>query len=410
MPGFEETENEIRYRVKEPSAFQEDSFRRKELEGVSGVSIVIAKPKSSDKTEVQAYRFDKDTWTMEKAKEWIAEHKPQANKEELTSIIVCKTEEIDVDKPIHLIPIGYHKTEKGDFTLDDIPAIIAKFENSKNDMVIDYEHQTLHGNEAPAAGWIKRLFAKEDGLWGDVEWTEKARNYIKNKEYRYLSPVFAIDATRKVIKLINAGLTNQPAIDGMQPLVNKENLNIEEGQDMFNEKQSKELLQLLACKEDSTVETVFDAIKKLKEKAEVIANKAVTTALGVSETARESEIVGTIMAMKQGSDSATDMAARLAAMETAMKKRNAEEAIELAMKQGKITPAQKEWAESYATADLEGFKVFAAKAPVVVPIGNFVPTGKGNNGNAVDDSQLMINKMLGIDTELFKKHNVKEEG
>jgi phage I-like protein len=36
------------------------------------------------------------------------------------------------------------------------------------DMVIDYEHQTMMGIEAPAAGWIKELNARDDGLWARV--------------------------------------------------------------------------------------------------------------------------------------------------------------------------------------------------------------------------------------------------
>ena len=69
-------------------------------------------------------------------------------------------------------------------------------------MVVDYEHQTLSDREAPAAGWIKKIdglaIKAKDGLWAIAEWTEKARQYIQNKEYRYFSPVFWINPSREV--------------------------------------------------------------------------------------------------------------------------------------------------------------------------------------------------------------------
>ena len=73
MP-IEETENEIRARVRSPGDFQPDSFRRKALGG--GVSIVIGKLKTGDSMVTQAYRFDRGAgWTIEKARNWLSGHK-----------------------------------------------------------------------------------------------------------------------------------------------------------------------------------------------------------------------------------------------------------------------------------------------------------------------------------------------
>ena len=64
--------------------------------------------------------------------------------------------------------------------------LIAAFDARGNDMVIDYEHQTLKDIEAPAAGWIKAKrisWRGADGLWAEaVEWTSKARGFLENKE------------------------------------------------------------------------------------------------------------------------------------------------------------------------------------------------------------------------------------
>ena len=50
-----------------------------------------------------------------------------------------------------------------------------------------------------AAGWFKGLELRENGdeLWGEVEWTPKAAEAIRNKEYRFVSPSFVKDHTTR---------------------------------------------------------------------------------------------------------------------------------------------------------------------------------------------------------------------
>lgn len=57
---------------------------------------------------------------------------------------------------------------------------------------IDYEHQTLKDMQAPAAGWVKDITLKSDGIYGAVDWTERAAEYLKNREYKYISPVVTL--------------------------------------------------------------------------------------------------------------------------------------------------------------------------------------------------------------------------
>jgi hypothetical protein len=75
MP-WEETENEIRHRVRDPEDFQPDSFRTITLkEDKPRVFAIIGKLKGETTTTIQALRFPKeDGWTLEKAKEWVAKH------------------------------------------------------------------------------------------------------------------------------------------------------------------------------------------------------------------------------------------------------------------------------------------------------------------------------------------------
>ena len=97
---------------------------------------------------------------------------------------------------------------------------------SADELVIDYEHQTINaeknGRPAPAAGWFKRMVWREGaGLFAvDVRWTDKARAMIAAGEYRYISPVFPYDAVSgEVLKIVGLGLTNNPALPGLANLV-----------------------------------------------------------------------------------------------------------------------------------------------------------------------------------------------
>ncbi len=63
----------------------------------------------------------------------------------------------------------------------------------------DYLHRgdadgDLPVEEKVASGWIEELELRNDGLWGLIRWTERARSYIAADELRYLSPTFATDA------------------------------------------------------------------------------------------------------------------------------------------------------------------------------------------------------------------------
>jgi phage I-like protein len=342
-----------------------------------------------------------------------------------------------VPKEVQIIPFGRHETSKGTFVLDEegASAVIADFNARRNDMVIDYEHQTLGDGEAPAAGWINRLINKgAQGVWAVVAWTPRAMEYLRNREYRYLSPVFLKSISDgRVVRLVNAALTNQPAIDGMVPVVNK-GATVPPDKSQTKEARMKKLLELLGLKEDATEEQVVEAvtalqamtakvreilvigegedivpaIQAMKDMATVVAAKEVIEALGLKDGATLSEVTGTITAMKAAGGHTEDLATEVATLREKLAVREVRELVEAAMKEGKIAPAQGDWALEYAGRDPEGFKAFAAKAPKVVPTGEAAGGTLPEGGVATDALQEQVNKSLGVDEETFKKHNAKE--
>lgn len=124
-----------------------------------------------------------------------------------------------------IFAFGTIQTVKGDFVFDQEAAerVLETAERWGNRFSIDYEHQAVLGEgPAPAAAWFD-LELRDDGLWAvNVEWTERAAEFLRQREYRYFSPAFDFDPkTRRITELVNVALTNLPATREMQPLVAK---------------------------------------------------------------------------------------------------------------------------------------------------------------------------------------------
>ena len=162
----------------------------------------------------------------------------------------------------------------------------------------------------------------------------------------------------------------------------------------------KELLKLLGLSETATVEEVRVAVNKLKTAVEgsaIIANKAVLDALGLKDDAKESEITGTIMAMKQSHGTVGDLSTEVADLKTRLKVKDDQDieamvnkAIEGDDKGAKVLPSQKDWAMGYAKKDPEGFKVYLNKAPYAIQKGQKVP----DQETAAGDFELQVNKYM----------------
>lgn len=324
---------------------------------------------------------------------------------EMILLSAGNVEVTDVPEEVKLLPLGKVCSTKGDFlvTKDSARNILEHFEKRKIDIVIDYEHQTLKDMPAPAGGWIKSLSIGEDAVLGKVEWTPAARKHLENKEYRYLSPVVLVSKkTGEAVYIQSVALTNTPAIDGMFAIVNSNKIenqtNPKEG---GKEMDYKELLKSLGLPEDAKVETIMKKIvemapkdgkpegeegketKDAKETKEpsgdggaatgegtsdtaVVANSTVLGLLELPENAKTEDVVAKIMSLKAGDD--FDAKKEVLALKQQLKEQSADELVGLALKQGKISSNQKDWARTYALKDEAGFKKFLEQAPQVVPM------------------------------------------
>ena len=345
--------------------------------------------------------------------------------------LTLKSKEVEVGgapEVISVLPLGHVTSAKGEFNVDgeSFSAMKAQIAQRGVDLVVDYEHQTLTGEQAPAAGWVKELFLNDGQIKARVEWTDRAKAYLENREYRYLSPVITVRKTdSKAMGLHSIALTNTPAIEHMEAIVNS--LNFEGGQNTMDF--MKELAKLLGLGEDATEEQVKEALKacleenkSLKESAaeaakqqppendKVVANKEVCELLGLKAGAATADVAAAIMALKSGNIGGVNLVEQVKSLEAKLADRDAEEAVEMALKAGKITPAQREWAKGYALKNLEDFRGFVEKAPQVVPMGDVGGSESlALKRDEVDEATLLVCKQLGISAEDVKKYGMKGE-
>lgn len=349
---------------------------------------------------------------------------------------------------IQLFPAGEFRARDGRpaecaawvMTREIAERLIAAADARETPYVLDYEHQTLraakNGLPAPAAAFFKKLEWREgEGLFAiDVEWTATAATMVAAGEYRFISPVFSYDTTGQVLQIINAALTNTPALDGMEEvLLAAASLMVAhlttEGIAEMDEEFLNELLSNLRWMLNlPTASTKEEILAELKKIIELLSKGEGTAAASVS----------LLDVLNQNGQNIADLTARLenpdparwvsvdvmnAAVQQAVEKassgnqaalatQEAESLITVALSDGRLLPAQEDWAKSLAKTDPESLKVYIGKAPKIAalttsqtqglpPKGTPAPASEDVDDNAIDPA---ICSLMGTDPEDVAKY------
>jgi phage I-like protein len=134
-------------------------------------------------------------------------------------------------------------------------------------------HPDLPGleNEYPdtkAYGWVKGLEARDDGLYGKVEWSEPGKQMLANAHYKFLSPYWFGEpigtekgkTVYKPVELASVGLTNHPRIP-VNPLANEAEAESADQQNKIMEQAV--LIALLGLANEATEEQIKSKITGL---------------------------------------------------------------------------------------------------------------------------------------------------
>ncbi|AGK02905.1 TPA: phage protease [Mannheimia haemolytica] len=330
---------------------------------------------------------------------------------------------------IQLFPFGWFEAQDGRggrwYVGDENGYALADdINNTAIDLMIDYEHQTLYiaenGKGNPAAGWItKAEYISGEGLFADVKWTPQATQEIKDGVYRYLSPLFLTDGSGMVIKVLNAALTNRPALHNLQEVVAMSSqfakfLTPEEE----NPKMKELLIKLFALSANATDEQITEKLTAL-EKAK--GDSPVALSDVYTELAKEKSQVVALSAKVNHPDPAKFVAlSDLQAVQTELnglkqqindKERDA--LIQTALSDGRLLPAQKAWAEKLGKQDLVALSDFLKTVTPNPALASTQSGGedpnKGTEKVALSAAEIAAAKSLGLSEAAYIEKYKTEE-
>ncbi len=267
---------------------------------------------------------------------------------------------------VQLIPAGPRIVGRDgrEWLFDDQAAtdVLAAFDAGQVKLPIDRNHaQELRapkGEESPAAGWIESLSVEAGSLWGQVIWTDRGRNEVAAREYRYLSPAFDYDPeTGRVSRLASAGLTNSPNLH-LQALNHREESPMNRSTLLV-----AAITTALGLPADATDDAVATAVNSLKTAADDASARALNAEKAQPSLDRyvpraDYDALVTRATNAENAVKARDAAEHQAAVDGALAE---------ALKAGKITPATEDYhrASCADAAGLARFRAFCAAAPEI---------------------------------------------
>lgn len=190
--------------------------------------------------------------------------------------------EAEVPDWVHLLPAsqGAIATDdkRGPYHLTDAQQLIESSFKIADRLPIDVNHSIDKaapvGGESPAQGWIVEMQAREDGVWGRVEWNKSGRALLLDRAYRGISPVIRHTKDNQVLAILRASLVNDPNLRGLTAL------NSQEKSDMTLEELLAALASVLGLDDDADADAVVARVKSMAKKPDDEGGEAMQAAVG----------------------------------------------------------------------------------------------------------------------------------
>lgn len=269
-------------------------------------------------------------------------------------------------------------------------AVIERAKARRTPPVVDYEHQTLqkekNGQPAPAAGRLLDFEWREgSGLWGRVEYTARAAQMIADGEYLYFSPVFSYAPDGTVLSILMGAITNDPAIDGLEPLARRAAATF----GLYNPEEEpsvdellKAIIAALSLKEGATEAEAIAALTALKPALDAqAANLAkLRETLGLASDANVEQIATATAQLKTAGNSNPDPAKwvpvaavgqlqeQVAALTSRLNGGELDSLINTAIQEGRLIPSMETWAREYGAKDMAGLKSYLGQAKPIAAL------------------------------------------
>jgi len=306
--------------------------------------------------------------------------------------------------------------------------VIERFNARKRPLVVDYEHQTLrkeeNGQPAPAAAWMTKLDWREGkGLYATTELTARAREQIAAGEYRFFSPVFTFDRTNgDVLDMRMGAFTNDPAIDGMEPLALRAaaTFGIQSHEDNSMNKLLQAIIAGLALATTTTEDQAIAACASIKPKLDELGE--LRKALGIADDVGTTDAIAACTAVKAKADQGggtpdpakyvavgvvEDLKNQVAALTAKTVDREVGELVESGLKDGRLLPAQKDWATQLGKKDIAALTSYLKTAQPIAALTGTQTRGQQpaatDDPNGLTPDELAVCTATGVKPEDFAK-------
>lgn len=312
---------------------------------------------------------------------------------------------------------------RGPYQLKDAQAVIAASLAHERGILIDENHATdlaaPTGKEAPARGWIKEMQAREDGIWGRVEWTKAGRDLVADKAYRGISPVMTLHADKKTVRMIpRASLVNLPNLRGINALNQEQTM-----------APMAKMAAALGLAEDASEDAILAAIKALKDKTPAEAKEGdmpalqsalseIGVALGVEGTAKPADVVAAAKLAAGGKSDlvalqsqVTTLTTELSTLKGAGKRQAAEVFIDKAIadRRAGVNATNREDLIALHMEDATRAEKLVTGMPMLTATGTVqTPPAAKDGVVSLNAEQLEACTVLGISEEAFKKSLAEE--
>lgn len=284
---------------------------------------------------------------------------------------------------IKVTPRGKFTARDGRVFDVDPELLAARFAADGVDLPVDVDHATvkkaMFGESAPAVGWISKLEARADGLYGKVEWLDEGLKVLAARTHRYVSPTLKHDDSGKAYWLHSAALVAAPAAS--MPAV--------ASADLSKTPSASQEPQML---------------------------KAIALALGLTEDASEQSCLSALTSLKSRIDPAihaealkqvTTLSAELETIRKGEHQAKVDTLIEGALKDKKIVPAQRDhYAALCATPEgLTQVTALLGTVTSVLAASNLDEKRPGDQVATLSAEDRDIMKQLGLSEDEYRKAN-----
>jgi phage I-like protein len=311
-----------------------------------------------------------------------------------------------------VLKAGTTQTSKGIFTFtpESAKKVLEAARQYGNDFPIDYNH-AMHqylsvdpAESGKAAGWFKPTIRAGE-LWAtDVRWTPKAAQMLKDREFRYFSPVFHHSDDGEVQDIVSVGLTNTPATYGMDPLMASK-LGPQSQPPPENKMDRSLLIALLSLSKDATDADITAALQR--------SHGALAELCAVTGQKDGQAALGAVKAWKASADTVPGMVQRIEALEKKDKEAQLSALIDEGKRAGKVTPALEPVIRTLPFEQAQTFiAALSVTTPAKAPHQEPAPGKTGANGSVIQltAEDQHVSGLLGIDPKTIAELRAKTGG